>query len=205
MKAFKVAILAATALAVTVPAASASTVTYATLVDWQQGSGAGSAGRSDTANATGAPDGVFLSLGLGGIGIFSFGGPFTAPGTVVEVTNGVVATYPESADVYVGTSHNTGNFDLLGQGFQLVGNITNVLAQYPGMTIPFDGTWNFLALVDTTKRDTPNSPSSDGFDVDAVGVSVVPLPAAGLLALSGFGLLGGLGLRGRNRRPAGTA
>jgi hypothetical protein len=206
MKAFKVVVLAAAALAASISSASASTITYATLVDWIQGVGAGAdPTRSVPANAYGAPDGSFLSLGLGGIGIFSFDTPFTGPGSVVEVTNGSVAGYPESVALYLGTSHASGGVtsvgDLVSEGFVYLTTISNLVAQSPGIEIPFDGIFNFLALVDVTS----GGPSTDGFDVDAVGVSAVPLPAAGLLGLAGLGLLGGIKAFGRRGSKAGVA
>ncbi|WP_116133658.1 hypothetical protein [Tropicimonas sp. IMCC34043] len=178
MKFIKSAAVAAAATIFSMGAANA--LTYATAVDWNPGAGAGTPGRSDIANALGATDGSFLSLGLGGTAIFEFGTDFTSPGAVVEVTFGNVGGYPESVAVFVGNSYNNYG-DVL--SWQSAGVLSNADAQSGG-AIAFSGNWKYLALVDTTS----GGPSTDGFDVDSVGVSAVPLPAGGLLLLSGLGI-----------------
>ncbi len=57
----------------------------------------------------------------------------------------------------------------------------------------FAGSFDTLRLIDTTPG---SSPSDDGYDVDAVGVSPVPLPAAGALLA---GALGGMSLLRRRQ------
>lgn len=192
---FAAALVASLALA----GGPAKAITYsATLAGWQPGAGAPASGRS---TFTPAADGVFLSLGLGGIAVFSFGEPFIGPGAVVEVTNGDVNTYPESVEVYVGNSFTPGDFSL--GGFTLVATILNTLAQSPGALFPIDlpGTFQYLLLRDITVG-PPNGVSTDGFDVDAIGVTVVPLPAGAALLGSGLAALGFLGWR---RKRTGTA
>lgn len=184
---FSTLVVAAALSVAAAGAASASTV-YATLVDWSGGGASdgvvNATNRSDVDNALGAPDNAFLSLGLGGWAVFSFGQPFVSPGSVIEVTWGNADNHPESADIWVGTSHTNGTLDLT--GWQSAGSIANANAQNPGATVLFPGgPYTFLAIKDTS----PVVQGRDGFDVDAVGVSPVPLPAGGLLLLSGLGFL----------------
>jgi hypothetical protein len=168
-------------------AASAATanaaVIYATSVDsYIQGSDTISGGidpaRLVTSNALGAPDGKFLSLGLGGQLIVSFGRVFTSPGELWEITFGNRSGYLEEVEVYLG----------LGGMFTFLGNVTNAVAANPFV---FAGTFDQIKLIDVS----PDVPDRDGFDVDAIGVSPIPLPAGGLLLLSALG--GALLLRRR--------
>lgn len=163
--------------------AAASTIHYADSVNWTN-NGTVAMGRDNPNNALGAPDGQFLSLGLGGEATFGFSTLFSGSASVFEVTFGNRASYPESADIYVG----------LGSGpMTLVTSITNILGQ---TTFSFTGVWDTMKIVDTS----PWVQGRDGFDLDAVGVAPVPLPAAGLLL---FGSLVGLRLL-RRRSPAPT-
>ena len=66
---------------------------------------------SDTSNALGTPDGVFLSLGMGGAAAFDFGTSFDATAIIFEITWGARAGYPEYANVYVGNTFSL-NFRL---------------------------------------------------------------------------------------------
>ncbi len=167
-------LLAAAAAALFAVNAEAATV-YATGVSWTNNGTVGSANnRNNPLNALGAPDGKFLAIGLGGSADFTFGRQFSGPGIIHEITFGNRAGYPESARILAG---------LNGQ-FVQVGTVGNQSAS--GAVFQFTGAFDTLRVVDTSGR-----PSTDGFDVDAVGVSAVPLPAAGLLlagALGGFGL-----------------
>ncbi|MFN3260290.1 MAG: VPLPA-CTERM sorting domain-containing protein [Pikeienuella sp.] len=172
--------------------------------------------RAAGGNALGAPDatfansgGGFYSLGLGGAAVFGFGVDFGTQATVFEVTFGCTGpqspngtcSFVETADVYAlagGYTPFDGAFglsDLLSLGFQKVGSIPNGVANTAGgATIAISGPFSWLALVDTS----PFVNGRDGFDVDAVSVSAVPLPASILFLLGG---LGGLGLL-RARRAA---
>lgn len=165
--------------------ATASTIHYADSASWtNNGTVAVGSGRDIANNALGAPDNKFLSIGLGGEVTLGFSTLFSGSASVFEVTFGNRASYPESADIYVG----------LGSGpMTLVTSITNALGQ---STFNFSGLWNTMKIVDTS----PWVKGRDGFDLDAVGVAPVPLPAAGLLLL---GSLAGLGLF-RRRPPAST-
>lgn len=203
-------------------AASASTV-FATHIDSGRADAA-EAGFTTTAvkstnraaggNALGAPDAIgatsgggFYSLGLGGVAVFGFGTNFGAEATVFEVTFGCTApvnangtcSYVETADVYaLAGAYDPfdtafGLSDLLSLGFQKVGSIPNGVANTAGgASIAISGPFSFLALVDTS----PSGSGRDGFDVDAISVSAVPLPASALMLL---GALGGLGYLHRRR------
>lgn len=204
-------------------AADAATVTYATAVDvgragvagagWDGTAVTDSTDRTSPGNALGAPNNGpadkdttgFLSLGLGGAAVFDFGGWFKAQTTVFEVTFGCTTTcsYVESADIYAFAGPYTpfdGSFgltELLNLGFVHVGSLSNSQAfSETGGTVSLAGVYRYLALVDTS----PGGPKRDGFDVDAISVSLVPLPAGGLLLAGGLGL--GLGLL-RRRHPRG--
>lgn len=141
----KVAALGAStfALALVIVAAEASAATlYGDAIDWEPGDGisrfgsdeaSGSEGdgtkttgrRGDPDNALGAPDSTgttvnFLSLGLGGTAVFSFGQAFESEATIFEVTftctgdGPACANYPEQAEVFVGSAYQAGSFDLNG-------------------------------------------------------------------------------------------
>jgi hypothetical protein len=138
------------------------------------------AGRSDPTAALGAEDGSFVSLGLGGSIVLAFAQPFKAVGEIFEVSFNDKKKHPESADVYVGN----------GTSWTLVASIKNYLAT----TFSASGYFTQIKIVDTTTK----GPSFDGWDLDAVAVSPVPVPAAGLML--GGALLGLGSLRRRAKR-----
>lgn len=149
--------------------------------------------RSDAGNALGARDGKFFSLGLGKYADFTFGQDFTGAGAVYEVTYGAVVGWPEFIDILVYNSPDDSGAVVIASA------VRNTLAQ-TGATFSFSGTWDTLRILDVTAREcgldntlnctqSADSSGADGFDVDAVGVSVVPLPAAAWLLL---GVSGGL-------------
>ena len=57
-------------------------------------------GRDDPTSALGAADGDFVSLGIGGEIVLSFGIDFHAGGLIYEETYGSRHNYAESADIY---------------------------------------------------------------------------------------------------------
>ena len=68
------------ALFIAASASAAHAVTFATaVVGYNQGLNIVDANRTIQANALGATNGNFLSLGLGGSAIFTFGSAFTGP------------------------------------------------------------------------------------------------------------------------------
>ena len=165
-----------------VPAATANAaVIYATSVDsYTQGTTTRITGfdpmRAVTANALGAPDGKMLSLGFGGEAILSFGTVFTGPGNIVEITfvnaiTGALA-YLEEVQVFLG----------VGGVFSYLTNLKNTTA-VTGAPFAFSGTFDQIKLVDVS----PTGRSRDGFDIDSVSVTAIPVPAAGLLLLSAIG------------------
>lgn len=213
------AALTATLSAIGLSQASAVTV-HATQVDAGRSGVAGvgfeaqtgspiSGSRDNAANALGAPDQVdpnvnFYSLGRGGAAVFGFGTAFDGTATVFEVTfgcggpqaSGGTCNFAETADLYLfNGDYNPfdGEFDetdLVNVGFVFETSIPNGNANAPGgASITINGPFTYLALVDTSTQ------GSDGFDVDAVSVSAVPLPAALPLLAGGLGLLGFLGWR----------
>lgn len=163
-------------------AANAATV-YASNVDsYTQGSGikpADAPYRTNTAHALGAVDGDFLSLGLGGSAIFSFGAIFGSPLSTFEITWGKVEAHVEIAKVY----------GLLSGVMTYLGEVNN----QGQSSLTFTGKFDQLKLVDVSD---PQYGSKDGFDVDAISVSTVPVPAAGFLLL---GALGGLAAARRRK------
>jgi hypothetical protein len=136
-------------------------------------------GRDDTNNALGEPDGKMLSLGFGGELIVSFGKLFKEPGRIVEITFVPPSTHVEIVKVFAG----------LNGIFTEIATISNLAAGLAGgAAFGFSGVFDQIKLVDVSPL---NGGSTDGFDVDAISVAAVPLPAGGLLLI---GALGGLAL-----------
>ncbi|QIE53983.1 VPLPA-CTERM sorting domain-containing protein [Pikeienuella piscinae] len=175
--------------------------------------------RDDAGNALGArdvvsdTDGGFYSLGRGnaddslntGVAVFGFGTSFGLEATVFEVTfgcsgatggSGSCGNFAEFATVYAFNGPYTpfdNTFtvaDLLGLGFSEVGTIGNGDANSAsGATISIAGPFTFLAIADASNQ------GADGFDIDAVSVNAVPLPASILFLLGGIGGLGFMRMR----------
>lgn len=174
-------ILVAAATAMLIGSAAQAATIYATGVDWSNNGTVGSSNdRNNPLNALGEPDGMFLSLGLGGQADFTFGQSFTGPGESYEITFGNRAGYFESAEVFAG----------VGGSFSKIGDIDNASAA--GFVFNFAGVFDTLRLVDTS----PNVAGRDGYDVDAVGVTSVPNPGATPVPLPASALLLGAGVAG---------
>lgn len=174
----------ATAMAVCAASAQAAPVFATTVISFTQGPVEKVLpGRADPSAALGANDGAFVSLGFGGSLVLGFSTPFRAVGQVFEITFNNPANHRESADLYVGN----------GAGWTLVGSLKNTLS----LAFNFAGVFTQLKLVDTSNS---RGATFDGFDVDAVSVSPVPVPAAGLML--GAALLGLGSLRRRAKRAA---
>lgn len=151
--------------------------------------------RDNALNALGPNDGNFFELGFRGSADFTFGKKFKASAQIFEVTFGSASSFPEAVDVYVGD----------GGLFQFVARISNVAAQGGGI-VPLTGligsTFDTLRLVDASPLSS--SAQSDqlgrlgGFDIDAIRVAPVPLPAAGAMLIAA---IGGLAFLRRRRKP----
>ncbi|MEE4209323.1 MAG: hypothetical protein V2I43_08670 [Parvularcula sp.] len=200
--------LAASAAAMLFGAAEAA-VYHATDIDWaNNGTVGGSNDRDDETNALGAPNGDFLSIGLSnadgsnpGFAVFKFDNITFAAGSTASLfevtfnctqTNSGNCTYPESAEIWYGTDYNFGTHDIadIMDDFTLAGEIFNGDAQTGGQVF-IPGTFTYIAVIDTTRSNFANGPSTDGFDIDAIAVtgnpdiSEVPVPGAALLMASG--------------------
>lgn len=138
------------------------------------------ADRSIGANALGATDGNFYSLGIKGSIVLDFGRLVGGQGVVTEVTYKPI-NYDEYANLY--TSLDGVTWTLLAKSF-------NVVA-VNGEAVTSTSNFRYLKLVDASTKGR----GRDGFDIDSVGFAPVPLPAAGL-ALAG-GLAGLAALRRR--------
>lgn len=195
-------ILAAGALAVTAGAASAATIYASQVIDAHRSAGnpsctGGTAAckandRLNTANAVDNNANTFYSLGFGGDLTVGFGG------TVFNPTQNLVVT--EITFSSGGTTPPTdGHFEAVEIFAVLngtVGKSLGVLYNWGKTSVVADVAFDAIKLVDVTRREFTKTTSYDGFDVSAVAVAPVPLPAAGLLLL---GSLGGLAaLRRRN-------
>jgi hypothetical protein len=138
--------------------------------------------RNVASNALGAPDASFTSLGFGGTLKLSFQ-PFAfgPPAAMVFETTG--GTYPlEAADVWISVSGiGTPTSDPSEWNYR--GSVNNAGAN--SVTVPLGG-FHFVFLKDISNPALFEA-TADGFDVNAVGVTPIPLPAA---AWAGIALLG---------------
>jgi hypothetical protein len=182
--------------------AHANTI-YAADIDWQNNGTVGSSNdRDNPLNALGGPDGRFLSLGLTsvdgsnpGFAVFNFGALVTGPAMVWEVTfncrpgTSGACSYPESLEVFYGMDYDFGSHDFadIMDDFISAGELFNQTAQN-GATATIAGVFRYIALVDTSGRNFPGGPSTDGFDIDSVAVVATPLPGAAALILPALGI-----------------
>ncbi len=177
------AICFAAAAAATIGTAADAAVVYATGVTWANNGTVGSSNDRDVAtNALGSPDDKFLSLGLGGDATLTFGKTFKA-GTVeiAEATfgrEGYTAIGDESIDVFAG----------IGGSLSFVGSISAMgldeTFKFVELDVPF--AFNTVKLVDTSAA----LPGRDGFDLESIGVTPIPLPASALLLGAGLAGIG---------------
>ncbi|MDF0553777.1 PEP-CTERM sorting domain-containing protein [Kamptonema sp. UHCC 0994] len=179
----------------------AGSLTFATNVEqFNEGVGIKEAFRRNTANALGAPQlnaysstKDFLSLGVGGSAIFSFGTQFTNKLTLWETTwgdkNGKQSAYDEQVEIFASNSLD-GTWTRLG----LIKNIADgAYNTAEGASLSFDGVFQYLKLVDKSAAGSDR----DGFDVNGIGVQAVPEP----FTIAGMAL-GASGMIAARRRRA---
>ncbi|MEO0483513.1 MAG: hypothetical protein AAF138_07785, partial [Planctomycetota bacterium] len=93
----------------------------------------------------------------------TFGTLFEASAMVYEVTFGNPSNWPESLNLYVGSSGS----------FTFVETISNVAAVSGATSLLPPGTYDTIRLIDTSPL---RGLSSGGFDIDAVRVTPAPIP-----------------------------
>lgn len=194
-------LLAGAVVAMSVQSASAAVVFADSVVGVAQGScnvvnlGAGETfngngcadSRSDPNAALGAPDGTFFSLGFGGELEVSFPGsaPFESEeGTVYELTFDRDIGHDEAVEV----------FAILDGAATSLGVVTNTVA---ANSFSITGMFDTILFLDVTLETFASTTSFDGFDIDAISISAVPLPATGLMLLGG---LAGFGAMRRKKK-----
>ena len=139
-------------------------------------------------NILGAPDAYFYSLGKGGSIVLDFLQMVQSPGKVIEVTFNRISGGRglESFDIFVSATMDflnpkVASFD---------NNFGNPGPRGLTYSFAFDAEdFRYVKLVDTTPK---SSRSPDGADIESIGFSPVPVPAAGFLlggALFGLGAL----------------
>ncbi|WP_449420274.1 PEP-CTERM sorting domain-containing protein [Phormidium nigroviride] len=177
----------------------AGSLTFATNVEeFNEGIGIKEAYRRNAANALGAPQlnaysstKDFLSLGVGGSAIFSFGTQFTNKVTLWETTwgdkNGRQSAYDEQVEIFASNSLD-GAWTRLG----LIKNIADgAYNTAEGASLSFEGVFQYLKLVDKSAAGSDR----DGFDVNGIGVESVPEP----FTIAGM-VLGASGMIAARRR-----
>lgn len=198
--------IATAALATVLASTAQASLVYASHVEQfsqglQRNGSAVDPSRSDASKALFAPQGGdtanFVSLGMNGSLILSFGSKFGTSVSVTETTYGNAAGHPESANVYVGLglSWNTATWYLVGSVLNTADGMPMSLAAVNGLSGAT--AYDFLKITDTTLSLSATA-STDGFDVDGVS-SFAVVPAPGAFAL--MGLAGVIGGRRRRRTP----
>lgn len=184
--------------------ASAATVTYAqavTELGTDNSCAIGDVGfeynssRSNLCNSLGAENGTyppqfgFTSTGNFGELEYTFGTNFTGPIYVWEVTGGSTSNWTEDLNLTF--------IAVTAGGTDVIGSISNDPSQPGGAPgrwkVEFDLQGGPFSALRVSAGDGPG----DKFDIDAIGVSPVPLPAAGLMLIAG---LGGLAALKRRRK-----
>lgn len=135
-------------------------------------------GRDDLSNALGEEVGDFFELGFGATVDFTFDVLARGPVNVIEVSFGRPQALREEAVVSVG----------LDGVFTEIGSVTALGGQAPdGATLAAPGLFDTVRLTDVSP--IRGGATFGGFDVDRIGVSPIPLPAAGAALLAGLGAL----------------
>lgn len=172
---FKTFAMAAILTGATAVAADAALVYPTSVLDHDQNGTVVAASRSNPdAALSNGPDGNFYSLGIGGSLTLDFGRLVTGEGLITEVTYNTT-NYYEYANLY--TSRDGVTWTTLALAF----NADAV----DGESLFSDTAFRYLKLVDASE----GGRKRDGFDIDSVGFTPVPLPAAGFALLAGLGSL----------------
>jgi|GEM_PF-2878764 hypothetical protein len=203
--------------AMTATASMATSLTYATEVEsYTQGffnyqdQGKINA-RTQLDSALGSPEkggnvnqvSDFLSLGLGGEAVFSFGTGFSGEVKIWETTWGKKSSqssYWEEVDIYVGKTPNEwfklGNIQNIADGAYDPSDAGDSNGQLDGgaslFTTDLFGAevFNFVKVVDVTPESEWKT-DRDGFDINAIAVEGVSVPEpASTLGLMAVGVLG---------------
>jgi hypothetical protein len=219
---WKAAWIIPAAVAITVSTATSSvagTLTYATEVEsYKQGlfnytNSNKINQRTQTDSALGSPEkggnldqiSDFLSLGLEGEAVFSFGTGFSGEVKIWETTWGEKSSqssYWEEVDIYVGKTQNEwfklgniqniadGAYDPSDTGAQKNGQLDGGASLFT-TDLFGEEVFNFVKVVDVTPENEWKS-DRDGFDINAIAVEgvSVPEPAStlGLMAVAVFGV-----------------
>jgi hypothetical protein len=181
-------LLAGLLLSVSAAGANAATYYANNIIEVKAGTCSASAtlcGANDRQNVNNAVDedeATFYSLGFGGEITLGFALPLITGGqslSAFEITFDRGRRHDEAAEVY----------SVLNGIETLLGTITNAVGQ---QTILTSSAFEYIKLRDVTKALFPDTTSYDGFDVSAIKISAVPLPAAGTMLLAGLGGLAAL-------------
>lgn len=189
---------AVSATTVTATSVTANGLTVATAANTTNRTNLGNAIGASNAFAVGnSVYGGFYSLGIGGSADFHFGTNFSGAGAVVEVTAGTRHNYLERARVFA-LNVSSGLWDDLGVITNGAGGRTDpgnsALALAITLPLRLGDVYSALRLTDMS-----TGQGRDGFDVDSISVSAVPLPAAGFLLI---GAMGGLAALRRRKTAA---
>ena len=156
-------------------------------------------GRLDIFNALGTPDQPstgdpafpFISLGKSGLAIFDFGVSFSDSVVIFETTYATFPFVSEEAEIYVSNNYDFASMATVNLSdvstWTMIGIVPNAIAQDGAILSGFGGPFRYVAVLDIDIGD-PNG--TEGFDVNAIGVSAVPIPASLWLFISGIALFG---------------
>ncbi|MEL7547707.1 MAG: VPLPA-CTERM sorting domain-containing protein [Pseudomonadota bacterium] len=181
-----------------VAGAHAATITFTPAQGTQADGDSVDADRSILGNMTDGDTTTIYSLGIGGELTASIAPEIIKRASVLELTFGNNASFPESMQIYLGTD-STGT--LLGEIFNEASGISSTSANGAVISAfantPIKGVTSFLiglgtnvgsalTFVDTTASNFAVSGDKDGFDIAELSITPVPIPAAGFLFLSGL-------------------
>ncbi|MGN7870091.1 VPLPA-CTERM sorting domain-containing protein [Paracoccus sp. 22332] len=181
MNAFKT-LLAGLVLAASTVGANAATYYADKVISVNPGSCTGTAygcslnDRQNVNNAIDASESTFYALG--------FGGDITVGFPIPLLSQQNVAAFEITFNRQVGHDEAAKVFSVLNGVETLLGTITNFEGEN---TVVASGPFEYIKLLDVSLSVFPNTSSYDGFDLGAIKVSPVPLPAAGVLLLAGLG------------------